>query len=76
MKSGMPEAYKGLLENCENLERHYKDMIVQSSHLLEDDYNCHHYNIHYLLDFIYGTPVYNNKSQDQRSCVEVLNPET
>ena len=29
MKSCMPEAYKGLVENCEILERHYKDMIVK-----------------------------------------------
>lgn len=29
MKSYMPEAYKELVENCEILERHYKDMMVQ-----------------------------------------------
>ena len=36
MKSCMPEAYKELVENCEILERHYKDMMVKlkSSHLL------------------------------------------
>lgn len=28
MKSYMPEAYKELVENCEILERHYKDMMV------------------------------------------------
>lgn len=28
MKSCMPEAYKELVENCEILERHYKDMMV------------------------------------------------
>ena len=28
MKSHMPEAYKELVENCEILERHYKDMMV------------------------------------------------
>ncbi|KAH7856988.1 hypothetical protein Vadar_007695 [Vaccinium darrowii] len=27
MKSSMPEAYKELVENCEILERHYKDMM-------------------------------------------------
>lgn len=28
MKDCMPEAYKELVENCEILERHYKDMMV------------------------------------------------
>lgn len=28
MKNFMPEAYKELVENCEILERHYKDMMV------------------------------------------------
>lgn len=28
MKSCMPEAYKELVENCEILEKHYKDMMV------------------------------------------------
>lgn len=28
MKNCMPEAYKELLENCEILEQHYKDMMV------------------------------------------------
>ncbi|PWA96094.1 pyruvate, phosphate dikinase [Artemisia annua] len=28
MKNCMPEAYKELVENCEILERHYKDMMV------------------------------------------------
>jgi len=28
LKSCMPEAYKELEENCEILERHYKDMMV------------------------------------------------
>lgn len=30
MKNCMPEAYKELVENCEILERHYKDMMVFS----------------------------------------------
>lgn len=35
MKSCMPEAYKELVENCEILERHYKDMMVKlKSYLL------------------------------------------
>lgn len=29
MKNCMPEAYKELVENCEILERHYKDMMVK-----------------------------------------------
>lgn len=29
MKSYMPEAYKELVQNCEILERHYKDMMVK-----------------------------------------------
>ncbi|KAL7220592.1 hypothetical protein ACSBR2_013469 [Camellia fascicularis] len=38
MKSGMPDAYKELVENCEILEHHYKDMMdieftVQESRL-------------------------------------------
>lgn len=28
MKTCLPEAYKELVENCEILERHYKDMMV------------------------------------------------
>lgn len=28
MKKCMPDAYKELVENCEILERHYKDMMV------------------------------------------------
>ena len=28
MKSCMPDAYKELVENCEILEKHYKDMMV------------------------------------------------
>lgn len=28
MKNCMPDAYKELVENCEILERHYKDMMV------------------------------------------------
>ena len=28
MKNCMPEAYRELVENCEILERHYKDMMV------------------------------------------------
>lgn len=28
MKECMPEAYRELVENCEILERHYKDMMV------------------------------------------------
>lgn len=31
MKRCMPEAYKELVENCEILERHYKDMMVEFS---------------------------------------------
>lgn len=31
MKGCMPEAYKELVENCEILERHYKDMMVDFS---------------------------------------------
>lgn len=29
MKNCMPEAYQELVENCEILERHYKDMMVR-----------------------------------------------
>ena len=29
MKNCMPEAYQELVENCEILERHYKDMMVK-----------------------------------------------
>ena len=29
MKSYMPGAYKELVQNCEILERHYKDMMVK-----------------------------------------------
>lgn len=29
MKNCMPEAYKELVENCEILERQYKDMMVK-----------------------------------------------
>lgn len=32
MKECMPEAYKELVENCEILERHYKDMMVNLWH--------------------------------------------
>lgn len=28
MKNCMPDAYKELVENCEILEKHYKDMMV------------------------------------------------
>jgi pyruvate,orthophosphate dikinase len=28
MKDAMPEAYKELVENCEILEKHYKEMMV------------------------------------------------
>lgn len=28
MKNCMPEAYRELVENCEILEQHYKDMMV------------------------------------------------
>lgn len=34
MKICMPEAYKELVENCEILERHYKDMMVKCSFLM------------------------------------------
>ena len=29
MKNCMPDAYQELVENCEILERHYKDMMVK-----------------------------------------------
>lgn len=31
MKRVMPQAYAELVENCDILERHYKDMMVSSS---------------------------------------------
>lgn len=34
MKNCMPEAYKELVENCEILEGHYKDMMVLMCHIL------------------------------------------
>ena len=34
MKNCMPEAFKELVENCEILERHYKDMMVKGSFLM------------------------------------------
>ena len=50
MKSCMPEAYKGLAENCEILERHYKDMIVKVHVCWKMILIVIKY-IHYLLDF-------------------------
>lgn len=35
MTSYMPEAYKELVENCEILEGHYKDMMVRVLPLLK-----------------------------------------
>lgn len=32
MKKCMAEAYKELVENCEILEAHYKDMMVKTIH--------------------------------------------
>lgn len=34
MKNCMPEAYKELVENCEILEGHYKDMMVLMCYIL------------------------------------------
>lgn len=31
MKHCMPEPYQELVENCQILERHYKDMMVKAS---------------------------------------------
>lgn len=36
MKNCMPEAYKELVENCEILEKHYKDMMVWNLFLFID----------------------------------------
>lgn len=50
MKSCMPEAYKELVENCEILERHYKDMMVikkftfKEPTLLTVHYSCYNDN--------------------------------
>jgi len=33
LKNCLPEAYKELEENCEILERHYKDMMVTDLHV-------------------------------------------
>jgi hypothetical protein len=38
----MPQAYDELVENCEILERHYKDMMVKFHSLFEAfDHSCH-----------------------------------
>jgi pyruvate,orthophosphate dikinase len=34
MRQALPDAYSELLENCEILEKHYKDMMVNSHHRL------------------------------------------
>lgn len=42
MKNCMPQAYDELVENCEILERHYKDMMVKFHSLFEAfDHSCH-----------------------------------
>lgn len=38
MRQGLPDAYKELLENCDILEQHYKDMMVSNG--LASDVPC------------------------------------
>lgn len=41
MKKSMPNAYKELVENCETLESHYKDMMVRSESVYNSiNQNC------------------------------------